>query len=352
MRLNRIDEIRGLAAFMVVFTHWTTYFRWEGHPYLSNLRWINEAYTTFISISGTIHPGVLVFIVLSGFVIHYPQALKGESAGFKLTHFLKKRFLRIYPPLIVTLSVSYLVHIYIVGGDIEAVLVNLGLSLLSVYAFVDVEPPFQNPILVTVLVEVILYIQYALFIRWLNFKYLIIYSVALFVVAVLSAQNTYWSQHNIFSFSMYWLIGALAAELFVKRRNVIKKFTSLDSVWMALCLVSLSIYFYQGYSSLTNRLIVVGACISIALLVVNLALKSGIDKEVFVYQRVMTFLGEISYSLYLSHVIVFKIYFQLFLSKSMTPASHIFSLAVAIFVGWLMYVTIEKGTMKLIRKVN
>ena len=92
-RLARLEALRGLAAFYVVFHHVTPQ-TWyvEGVNVGVLFRFGQEA--------------VILFFLLSGFVIHY-SFTRGREHSFR-TYFFK-RALRIYVPLVIVLATSYLV---------------------------------------------------------------------------------------------------------------------------------------------------------------------------------------------------------------------------------------------------
>jgi len=94
MKLSKLESLRGLAAIYVVLSHLSSnclhlQHSWIGQPF----RFAQE--------------GVLVFFLLSGFVIYYSWH---EHAGTKdFGHFLYKRFRRIYPIYILSLLLAYAV---------------------------------------------------------------------------------------------------------------------------------------------------------------------------------------------------------------------------------------------------
>ena len=94
-RLAALDVLRGLAALSVALYH----FCWNG-AYLHGF----PADNPIKAISGHGHRGVYVFFVVSGFVL--PWAM--ERGGYRPAHslrFLGKRLLRIHPPYVVAVLV-------------------------------------------------------------------------------------------------------------------------------------------------------------------------------------------------------------------------------------------------------
>src|SRR5260221_14339115 len=105
-----LDGLRGFAALYVMIGH-ARWLLWEGfhegfslHPELYNGLEKLVAYSTLLVRYG--HQMVMLFFVLSGFVIHlrYSKALhNGSSEPFDLIPFLIRRLKRIYPPLVFAL---------------------------------------------------------------------------------------------------------------------------------------------------------------------------------------------------------------------------------------------------------
>lgn len=111
-----LDGIRGLAAFYVMVGH-ARWLLWEGfsegyikHPELYNT--FEKAMVYFLSLFRYGHEAVLLFFVLSGFVIHlrYSKQIKesGNNITFDYLPYLKRRIKRIYPPLLSALLITYI----------------------------------------------------------------------------------------------------------------------------------------------------------------------------------------------------------------------------------------------------
>jgi len=110
-----LDGLRGLAALYVIIFHATKGLVWEGfyggyvfHPQQYSIPGQLVAYALFLFYYG--HQAVLLFFILSGFVIHLRYARQRQTqpqASFDLGHFYWRRFKRIYPALILALILTY-----------------------------------------------------------------------------------------------------------------------------------------------------------------------------------------------------------------------------------------------------
>jgi len=102
-RLERIDQLRGVAALAVVVCH-AAVSAYRGAPNVGGETW---PWLGFVLGFGYL--GVPLFFVISGFCIHLPQArlLASPSAGRpSWRRFFVRRFWRLYPPYLAALAVS------------------------------------------------------------------------------------------------------------------------------------------------------------------------------------------------------------------------------------------------------
>jgi len=114
-RLAFLDGLRGLAALYVMIGH-SRWLLWEGysegflkHP--GEYSVFGKTMVYFLSLFTYGHEAVLFFFVLSGLVIHlkYSVKLRTDSTyKFEFFPYLKKRAKRIYPPLIYSILITTL----------------------------------------------------------------------------------------------------------------------------------------------------------------------------------------------------------------------------------------------------
>src|SRR3982751_2834530 len=104
-----LEGLRGLAAVYVMIHH-ARWFLWVDYsnPYLKNpasFSLLQKSLIYLLSLFIYGHQAVIFFFILSGFVIHvkYSQNLASNYTRFDLKDYFKRRFKRIYPPLIFAL---------------------------------------------------------------------------------------------------------------------------------------------------------------------------------------------------------------------------------------------------------
>lgn len=107
-----LDILRGLAALYVLIGH-ARWLLWEGytegyklHPEAYNLADTIQVYGFSLFAYG--HEAVMLFFVLSGFVIHYSSYNQSVKSGtFSIRAYIAKRVKRIYPPFLFALLLTY-----------------------------------------------------------------------------------------------------------------------------------------------------------------------------------------------------------------------------------------------------
>ena len=113
-RLERLEYLRGAASFYVFLHHWVRHDLPEA-PGLARFFVFGQA-------------AVLVFFLLSGFVIHYATISRSPELSFR-TYFIR-RFRRIYPTFLIALAIAYVCASIIRGAPVGLELDDLGVNLL------------------------------------------------------------------------------------------------------------------------------------------------------------------------------------------------------------------------------
>ncbi len=120
-RLNHLDSLRGIAALIVVLSHFASMI--PDNVYALSHHNVREALTSFsnagvytlIKLHMAGRSAVILFFVLSGFVL--ARSLENGQPSF--LEYAVRRFFRIYPILFLTIIISYFLHV-VIGYDNES----------------------------------------------------------------------------------------------------------------------------------------------------------------------------------------------------------------------------------------
>jgi peptidoglycan/LPS O-acetylase OafA/YrhL len=349
-RLKSIDIVRGLAALSVLLTH-------LGNPLAENsfgyqlLDFYHVFFQNVISCNGGLHPGVVVFIVLSGYCVHMPLSRSsGKSPNWAF--YSKRRFYRIYPIMMAAMLIG-LISILVTNGHTTHILKNFAVNFLLIPGFLPLDAPLGNPILITVVVECLLYIIYPFgYYAVKRYSWRVVL-IACFLVQALNISwllftNTdpNWVERNVFSFLLYWWIGAFFINLFanIKSKKSFNYKTAFTGYVMYLITSHVLIFKGAHYINSLGLAILTGYVLCVLHKKEN---ASQIDasrpyKRMFI--DIFANLGEKSYSLYAVHlpIIAFTSYVLKKINLSGGVYLYIYSvIAVAIFVA-IFYYSIER----------
>jgi peptidoglycan/LPS O-acetylase OafA/YrhL len=161
-RLERIDQLRGVAALAVVVCH-AAVSAYTGVPNLGG-----EPWPWLGLVLGFGYLGVPLFFVISGFCIHLPQArlLASPAAGRPAwRRFFARRFWRLYPPYLAAIAVALALW-WPVNGLPAAPWLALPTQALLVHTFHPATFDGVNPPAWTLAVEAQFYLTYP-FVFWL-----------------------------------------------------------------------------------------------------------------------------------------------------------------------------------------
>lgn len=279
--------------------------------------------------------GVEVFFVISGFVI--PFSLLGSSFRInKYWKFLKKRFLRIEPAYIVSiLLVLALNYLATKTPGFAGEPFNVSIALIAQhlgYLVNFFDNTWLSPVYWTLEIEFHYYLIIGVLISvWnLNIKWLI----ALTLVGLLAL--SFWNQDTIpfFKYTDIFVLGIVTA--FYKKEQL------HNLLYILLILV-------VGYVISENHGLIIGVLTLVTAVLIAFFGRYGNSK-------ILLFLGNISYSLYLIHVPiggkVINLSKRLELNDPAKFGVILIALLVSIVVAWLFYKFIEKPSHQWAKKVK
>lgn len=316
-----INYLRFFTAFSVLLTHFGTpdgnlkKFVTYYHILIQKLLWSN----------GGLHFGVIIFVVMSGFLIH------NSSKQTKISHYYIKRFIRIYPLFLIAAFIGLWITDF---NKIADFFINA--SLLS--SIIPNNGPPGNEILLTVVVEMAIYILY-IPLRKLNMFYVLLILFILYIINFLfllkiGIDSTY-IERNLFSLLLYWFIGAASAEFFIIQKNIIN---------LKACIILFIIYIVfsnfiqvKGLHYLYSFIFAIFSANFIAYLYINDQNKL---KNETIFNNIINYLGEAAYSIYAWHLIVLTLIHHYI--NTWNSINYITSIALTLIISTLSYKFIEK----------
>lgn len=350
-----LNALRFFAAYMVLVDH------------AEQIRWKNQLFNlkelSFFNKGGT---AVTFFFVLSGFLITYLLIKERKQSGsISIKKFYTRRILRIWPlyfllviigTLIIPYFLSIINHPYEMPYEFNDVILYYVLfspfMVNVLYGHHFLEP------LWSIGVEELFYIIWAPLFKFVKKHILtiIISIIALKFVIVLIASNMQLHPQVLRVLNMLQFesmaIGGLAAYIVYHRKTAIESSIAFSRASQVILISYLLFYFlgkelfvgdwglfeYLYETEIISRILL--TC-TFAWLIVNVSLnkKSLINLE----NSILNFLGNISYGIYMYHMLIIFTIILLFKNQLETlesiPATIIFYLAITAFVVLLSFLS-------------
>lgn len=355
-----IDLLRGLSCIGVLLYHirvdlWIGWWRIRSYPeeyssFAKAMAWLSIP-TPFLGYA------VLLFFLISGFCIHYPNTLPNTQPNWK--NYLLRRFWRIYPTYFIALTLTACISYccYLMWGDTTW---NIE-RIFRVVTLSQNYPPgngqfLSNPSLWTIPLEVEFYILYpfAFFLiakSRINILLIITTGMSCWTV-YLNSQGIVWPSFTALFLWPSWLLGACVAQWQRegKLSNCNLPFLLLATgVTLALALFSR----LENWASWLQYIAWTGFYFLLFIFCLSQPnlLTRFLSKPLF---KSISWVGKISFSLYLLHFPLFKLFG--YLHKEIwneKPANFLISLAYLVpvcFLGWLFFRWVESPIHKWSKK--
>lgn len=273
--------------------------------------------------------GVQVFFIISGFIICYSLPLNYQLKDF--SPFFKKRLLRVEPPyllsILLTISVAYLAS-FITHNSVEFSWKNLLYHIGYLNNFTT--NTYINGVYWTLGIEFQFYILIGLLFTWMNKS---VYFLILIVISLLSLNYIKINNTSlIFEHTPLFCIGILM--YFISFNN---KYPKL----ILMCLLAVTLFMI----SLSKPEILYVSLFTIGIILVP-----------FGNNKVIGFLSNISYSLYLIHIPIGGRIINLSLRFVKTDSQKYLTIALAfvvsIIAAYLFHLIIEKPAIKWSKQIH
>ncbi|CAM3642936.1 acyltransferase [Cohnella lubricantis] len=370
-RFVQLDALRGLAALTVLFYHMAIV-----PSFLSPIagQLFSHTYSPFgMLVNGA--AAVVLFFVLSGFVLSLPL-LEGKAQPYG--PYLIRRFFRIYVPYVVSVFIALICmkSSPLLGTDLLTDVFNgewsgtIGSDILleHVYAIVDVHTYTLNGVYWSLIHEMrisIIFPFVVLLLMRVRWPIVLLICLVLFSLGVLN--NTFDfeksnGQMSAYTYSVHFLAYFLYGMLLAKyRREIVHWFRGLRKS-LKYGLLALSYLFYNcafAFIAVLNKL---GIDVPFDMLLRKQIYAVGVAGFMIVAlastraaklltARVPVFLGNISYSLYLYHLVVMFTLINLLHGKVPLPILMLLTLILSLVVAYASWALVEKPSMALGRRL-
>jgi peptidoglycan/LPS O-acetylase OafA/YrhL len=334
--LSSLQVFRALAAIFVVLCHATQAF---------------QAYYQINPFNGFFlfgFSGVHIFFVLSGFIIYHIHSQDiGQPQVF--IKFIKKRSIRIYPIYWLSSTLYLLISVFLLHKDIK-----FNIILQNIF-LVTMPEAWINPVAWTLAYEIFFYFIFSWLIlnQKLGSFIIYIYVVAIIVPPLLSFLNLpYANQYTILFF--FGLLSSFAAHKLstLPGKNRISFLSFIAG--FALFISTVIYYLNHHLSDPVIWPVTIGFGLSSSLMMMSV-LSETLEKF-FKKQKLLNFLGDASYSIYLLHYPILQelmIYLKSqFIIKNEIIAYLLFLTIsiLTIVIGCIFYKKVESPLLSFLRK--
>jgi peptidoglycan/LPS O-acetylase OafA/YrhL len=331
-KIEFANSLRGIAALLVVIAHLFILFWYQQDiainftgvpPYQGAVPIASEILEPFKMLYG--FTGVGIFFLISGFVI--PFALDKKS----IFEFLIGRIFRIWPTYIVTTLFS-LLCLYIskqyFHNDFFPLIKNIISSLLLTTDLSRLQP--VDGVIWTLEIEIKFYLLMALIYKLVNKNPLLLITCAAIFTILVVRKNI--RLNDDFAYFTYMFIG-VAFNFLHKNKLSNKKFIGM--------LFTLFVCFIMQLRFEKQALM----CYGLALIIFT-TLYYARDK--IKYPKILSYLADISYPLYVSHAIFSYVFLRIFLTIFDSPNIALMICIICVLINaYLLHVIIEVPANKL-----
>jgi peptidoglycan/LPS O-acetylase OafA/YrhL len=323
-----LDLLRGVAALSVLLLH-----------FISN-RGLAKLYSaSLMPIFQWGNMGVDIFFVISGFII--PYSIWGKNYRIQeFGRFILKRIVRIAPPAyicVILILLQWIIVDYFIKHNEVSRLTALTFeqvmrNILFQYSLLD--PKWINPVFWTLAIEFQFYVFIGLAYSWIFERGSILAFITGFLFLTLGYYVFHFSRYSFSGYAPHFASGGVTL-LYMKK--AIK-------LWKYLLVLALSFLMAVHISELMTALFGLGTALIIAFARVR--------------NPVFAFFGKISFSLYLTHLLVGGIT-EFILVKLFHPQTELANvgailvcIAAAIAFAYVFYRLVEIPFMRLAKRLN
>ncbi|MBV8324703.1 acyltransferase [Chryseobacterium sp.] len=319
MKLNNLQILRGISALLVCCFHFAGYINFPHLP-LGDI----------LFSKGSI--GVNIFFVISGFIMAFTTRKKDFSINTskEIALFFKRRIIRIVP-LYFLLTLAWI----ILGRSLMTYMHGEGLNRL-IHSFLFLPQKNTFPVLYlgwSLNYEMFFYLIFGISLLFFTKRYLfiIIFFIGTYLSGLLIPSDSSYLQMVTSPLNLYFVTGILFA-LLLNKVAISKKLAVL------ICITGIISFLLLLFNAIPSGTL-------ITLLIVSLFVFSFLLFDYtfhFKGNRFLVFLGDISYSLYLSHPFVEILFRRFKVDGYLNIPYFILKLIMVVALAALLYHFVEK----------
>lgn len=329
--LQYLQVLRGIASLLVVLMHAGFTFKLvSGNTFLADVFAFGGA-------------GVDIFFVLSGFIITY-SCFHLTSDTANLPGYLRRRFVRIYPPYWVLFFVFLLMHWLFWNHYHQHDIFELDKMLGSLLLLPGHE--MVNGVSWTLTYELFFYVLFAGFFL---VKRKIVFAVVLALYGVLlvligETERDPWMTILLFPMNIEFLLGIVVAFLWKKLNVPLAKILLIAGITWFIAGGWLAVHNITAFHGSLNRVVLFGLPSSLIIIsLIRLEREGSMVRP----SRLLLALGDASYSIYLIHLPLLAAGIRVLASAGITDATLLHFLTILLIIaicvaGLLFYRWVEQ----------
>lgn len=364
-RIEQLDSVRGLAALTVFFCHL---------PLLS--MGVTGVFDNILKATGLIngHGAVMLFFVLSGFVLSLPF-LKKDKIDYK--PYLIKRYFRIYIPYLISIFFAMFLSYMFINNEVTGINefskkwwntpLDLNLFLQHVFFLGNIYSDSFNGVVWSLIHELRISLVFPFIVLLVKRLYLKSIFLICLLLSSVSVINNIFNLQSSNGFLITYFDSVHYTSLFVlgsvlaKYREIVINFfkTKHSNIRIGLFITSIILYNFSssvfyilqhslGLGFLSPVSIILGeygmAIAGVGFLTIAMSSKRV---EKFLITKPISFLGKISFSLYLYHLPIILASVYLLNNKTSLWLIAAFAFAVSIIISYVAWYFIEQPAMKI-----
>ena len=349
-RLDYLDALRGIAALMVAYLHYSRYFLQEK---IVTAGWEYNIFSFFNNYIDLGKVGVIVFFTISGIVIPFSLSRGGRNA---IKRFVVSRLTRLYPIYWLSIPAGVFAYWYLDDKVINLNTVFINFTMLQQFFLVE----NVMGLYWTLQIELVFYglCVVLFYFKWLDVpKKLFWIALSFIILAVISSWFRYQLQLKIpvalFLALTFMFFGAIWRDYLINNNKQSKQYALCIYLVLIVAMPVISFLAYNqdlGFGETWYRYLLSYYTAMAILIIFTLFIR--IRGKLFVW------LGRISYSVYLFHGVVFVVFMHTigneFIINSNIPIHFyiITAMLLTLLLANTTYNFIEKPMINIGRKIN